>query len=434
MLHTVAKETHPASPAGSDQGGQITWPVWPEVARNAERYVLDAIHSGRWAISSLYNGAPLYEQRFAKEFSEYLGADFCIPTDHGSSALVIALEALGADYGSEVVIPAMTWTATATAVFRAGLVPVIADVDPETGCLTPETIREAVSGRTAAIIVVHWACVMADMPAIMRFAEHHSLAVIEDAAQAHGAAWEGRRAGTFGHFGCFSMQHAKVLTCGEGGAVVTSDGTAARRLEELRADSRSYRTTPVMGQLELHESASIMGANFGIDEISAALLVAQLEMLPAQQAKRTANYHLLDDLLGDCDDVTLLSRDPRQDTLSLYEVPILFPRQRGVTEQLASSLSSTLGVRVYQPRVPLHRSALLQPQTKPTLGPLAEHYIQRLGQRTFPGAEHLANSAVLLHHSAFLASAEHIHFIAEAVKNAAAHDLSEADVLEGKKA
>ncbi|WP_406739522.1 DegT/DnrJ/EryC1/StrS family aminotransferase (plasmid) [Streptomyces sp. NBC_00853] len=405
--------------------------MWPEVSPNAEGYVLDAIRSGRWAISSLYNGASLYEQRFAKEFAEYLGADFCIPTDHGSSALVIALEALGADHGAEVVIPAMTWTATATAVFRAGLVPVIADVDPETGCLTPETIGEAISSRTAAIIVVHWACVMADIPAILRVAERNSLAVIEDAAQAHGAAWEGKRAGTLGHFGCFSMQHAKVLTCGEGGAVVTSDGAAARRLEELRADSRSYRTVPAMGQLELYESASIMGANFGIDEISAALLVAQLELLPAQQAKRTANYHLLEDLLAGCDDVTLLRRDPRQDELSLYEVPIIFPRQRGDTEQLATSLSSTLGVRVYQPRVPLHRSALLQPRTKPTLGPLAEHYIQRLGQRTFPGAEHLANSAVLLHHSAFLASAEHIHFIAEAVKNAAAHDLSEADVLEG---
>src|SRR5690606_18853822 len=135
----------------------------------------------------------LYERRFAAAFADYLGVPYCIPTDHGSSALVIALESLGLEHGSEVIVPALTWVATATAVFRAGLVPVLADVDRETGCLTAQTIEAAIGPKTRAVIVVHWACVMADMPAIMALADARGLAVIEDCAQAHGASWQGKR-------------------------------------------------------------------------------------------------------------------------------------------------------------------------------------------------------------------------------------------------
>ncbi|MGO9285348.1 MAG: DegT/DnrJ/EryC1/StrS family aminotransferase [Mycobacterium sp.] len=365
------------------------------------------------------NGANLYERKFAKAFAGYLGATYCVPTDHGSSALVIALEALGAESGAEVIVPALTWVATATAVFRAGLVPVIADVDPESGCLTPTTIEEVITSRTVAVVAVHWACVMADMPEILRIAQRHGLAVIEDAAQAHGAAWQGKRAGTFGVFGCFSMHHAKVLTCGEGGAVVTDKSDAVQRLEELRADSRSYRAKPVIGQLELKESASIMGANFGMSELSAALLCAQLELLPEQQRRRNNNYEFFARLM-ESSDVSLLRRDARQDELSVYEVPIKFPASEWSSERIAAELSDRLGVHVYVPREPLARSSLLRPATKSALRPVAEHFAQRNEGRVFPGAEHIATNSVVLHHSAFLGEPHDVQVIAAEVDAVAA--------------
>ncbi|WP_051707205.1 MULTISPECIES: DegT/DnrJ/EryC1/StrS family aminotransferase [unclassified Streptomyces] len=362
----------------------------------------------------------MYERRFAEEFARYLGARRCVPVDHGSSALIIALEALGIEHGSEVIVPALTWTATATAVFRAGLVPVLADVDPATGCLTPETVDAARTSSTRAVIVVHWACVMADVPAIGAAVAPHGIAIVEDAAQAHGAAWEGRRAGTLGDFGCFSMQHAKVLTCGEGGALVTDRVELVQRLEELRADSRSHRARPLPGQLELAETASVMGANFGIDELSAALLCAQLEILPEQHARRNANYHLLERLLEDIDGVSPLRRDPRQDELSLYEVPLVFHDSAWPNARIAEEMSRELGVRVYTPREPLDRSPLLRPDSKPGLRPLAERFNRRNAGRRFPGAAHLSSSAVLLHHSAFLGGEDSMHALGDAVRALAA--------------
>jgi dTDP-4-amino-4,6-dideoxygalactose transaminase len=392
------------------------WPTWPEVAPGAERAVLAALHSGRWAISSTYNGSPLYERRFAEEFARYLGAEHCIPTDHGSSALVIALESLGLEYGTEVVVPTMTWVATASAVLRAGLVPVLADVDPDSGCLTAETVEPVLGPRTGAILVVHWACVMADMPAILALANQRGIAVVEDAAQAHGAAIAGRRAGTFGRLGCFSMQHAKVLTCGEGGAVVTGDARLAHRLQELRADSRRYVDRPVVGQLELQETASVMGANFGLDDVSAALLCAQLEILDEQHERRRRNYRLLGRLLGDVPGVRLLREHPQQDRLSLYEVPLLFDLDPRENQDLDRALAAELQVKAYRARAPLYRSSLLQPWTKTGLGELVGAFAARNENRSFPGADSISASAVVFHHSVFLGDEDDMHDLASAVR------------------
>ena len=142
---------------------ECRWPEWPTPAGDSSRMLASVLHSGRWAITSPGKGE-LFERRFARMFAEYVGVRFCIPVDHGSSALVVALESLGLDYGDTVLVPAITWVATATAVLRAGLVPVLADVDAQTGCLPPESVRRGAGAR--AVIPVHWACAMADVPAI----------------------------------------------------------------------------------------------------------------------------------------------------------------------------------------------------------------------------------------------------------------------------
>ncbi|GAA3733665.1 3-amino-5-hydroxybenzoate synthase [Plantactinospora mayteni] len=396
------------------------WPGWPVPGPAAESHLAEVLHGGRWAITSPRRG-DLFERRFARMFARYVGTRHCVPTDHGSSALVIALESLGLAYGDPVLVPALTWTACATAVLRAGLLPVLADVDPETGCLDVSALRADDDVR--AVVAVHWACGMADIPAIEEFASVRGIQVVEDAAQAHGARWLGRPAGSLGRLGCFSMQHSKVLTCGEGGAVVTDDDALLTRLEELRADSRSWRDDARPGELDLRESATVLGANFCLSEFGAALLCAQLPQLDAQNAVRERNYERLRELLVDVPGVRLLTRRPEQDRVSLYEVPVVFdplPPHRD-NSWVAAALTAEVGMRAYPPRAPLQRSPLLRPWTKPALAPLSERFVARHRGRVFPGADRLARHAVLLHHSAFLGPESDMLDLARGIAKVAGH-------------
>jgi L-glutamine:2-deoxy-scyllo-inosose/3-amino-2,3-dideoxy-scyllo-inosose aminotransferase len=196
---------------------------------------------------------------------------------------------------------------------------------------------------------------------------------------------------------------------------VTGDTGLAHRLQELRADSRRWVDRPVQGQLELRETASMMGANFGLDEVSAALLCAQLEILDEQHERRNRNYRLLGSLLAGVPGVRLLREHPRQDRLSLYEVPLLFDTgQDG--DDIARALTAELQVRAYRPRTPLYRSSLLRPWTKTSLGSLATRFAERNDDKSFPGAESLAEAAVVFHHSAFLGDEQDMRDIATAVR------------------
>jgi L-glutamine:2-deoxy-scyllo-inosose/3-amino-2,3-dideoxy-scyllo-inosose aminotransferase len=404
----------PVRPAGR------RWPAWPVPAEDAERLLISVLHSRRWAISSP-EGSDLFERRFASMFADYAGARHCIPVDHGSSALVIALEALGLDYGDAVLVPALTWTASATAVLRAGLVPILVDVDRRTGCVRPEDLDVDVEAR--AVIAVHWACAMADVPAIGAVAAARGMTVIEDCAQAHGARWRGRSAGTMGRLGCFSFQHGKVLTCGEGGAVVTDDDELAPVLEELRADSRRYRSDRApRGHLDLVETASIMGANFCLNEFGAAVLCAQLGTLDAQHQIRNRNHALLTGLISGIPGVRLLQPAPEQTTMSMYEPTIVFERlPAGMTnQQVAAALTAELGARVYVTDDPLHRSRLLQPGTKPALAPLARRFVEYHHGRRYPNTDHLADHSVQVHHRVFLGGEEDMADVAGAIEKVVA--------------
>ncbi|MFD9498814.1 DegT/DnrJ/EryC1/StrS family aminotransferase [Streptomyces sp. NPDC060035] len=401
------------------RAGDRPWPDWPQPAPGAAAALTDVLHSGRWAISSPSRGE-LYERRFARLFQDYLGVRHCVPVDHGSSALVIALEALGLEYGDVVLVPALTWVASASAVLRAGLVPVLADVSPETGCMEADGLDLDIGAR--AVIVVHWSAVMADIPAISSAVDGRGITVVEDAAQAHGARWQGRSAGTLGRLGCFSMQHGKVLSCGEGGAVVTDDNVLAGVLQELRADSRRYRDDVARpGELDLSETASVMGSNFCLGEFAAALLCEQLGVLDAQHETRNRNYEHLAKLLDDIPGVRMPRPRPEQDRMSVYEVPIVFdrlPPGRSHTE-VSQALTAELGVRFYGAREPLDRSRLLRPATKPGLAPLAARFEELQRGRSYPGAEHLARHTVLTHHSTLLGTEEDMADIADAVAKVA---------------
>ncbi|HEY0806889.1 MAG TPA: DegT/DnrJ/EryC1/StrS family aminotransferase, partial [Pseudonocardiaceae bacterium] len=276
------------------------WAAWPQPAPGAADALTAVLYSGRWAITSPYNGSTTNERTFTTQFADYLGAKYCVATANGTGALMVALEACGVGAGDEVIVPAISWIASASTILGVNAVPVFVDVDPDTLCLDPAAVAAAITPATKAIVVVHLYSAVAALDALTAVAQRHGIALIEDSAQAHGATFHGRKVGTFGAVGTFSMHHTKVLTSGEGGAVVTDDPILARRAEHLRADGRCRPDRPpALGQAELVETGELMGSNRCLSEFQAALLRTQLPLLDMQNEVRARNAAMLDALLRD---------------------------------------------------------------------------------------------------------------------------------------
>lgn len=215
-------------------------------------------------------------EAFEQDFSDYCESGFCIGASNGLDALVLALRAAGVGPGDEVIVPSHTFIATwlAVSVIGAQLIPV--EVSRDTFNLLPEAVDAAVGPRTKAIIPVHLYGQPADMEPILAIAERHGLFVLEDAAQAHGARYKGRRVGSLGHAAAFSFYPAKNLgALGDGGAVVTSDPELAQRIRRLR----NYGSS----QKYVHES---QGVNARLDELQAAFLRVKLKYLDEWNGRR----------------------------------------------------------------------------------------------------------------------------------------------------
>ncbi|HEV8145966.1 MAG TPA: aminotransferase class I/II-fold pyridoxal phosphate-dependent enzyme, partial [Bryobacteraceae bacterium] len=193
------------------------WPQHSAADRERVAAVVESGHWGGYPVPSRWAG------EFAQRFADLHNAKYGLCLANGTIALVAALQAAGIKFGDEVIVPAYTWDGTATAVLFAGGVPIFADVDPDTYCLSVESARAAITPRTRAILPVHLAMRFADMDGLMQLARENNLKVIEDCAHAHGGSYRGRGAGSIGDLGCFSFQESKLMTAGEGGIVITSD-------------------------------------------------------------------------------------------------------------------------------------------------------------------------------------------------------------------
>ncbi|WP_292976620.1 DegT/DnrJ/EryC1/StrS family aminotransferase [Mycobacterium sp.] len=400
------------------------WPEWPQQDQATIERVTAALTSGRWTLTGGWTGVEPYERRFANRFAEFLGVPYCVSTDHGSSSLAIALEAVGVGAGDEVVVPVFTWVATASAVLNVNAVPVFADVDPDTGCVSPAAIAAAITKRTKALIVVHLHSRMADMDAVGALAQRHGVAVVEDCAQAHGARWKGRAAGSLGTVGAFSMQQGKVLTCGEGGAVSTSDARLYDRLQQLRADSRRYpQANPAVGYPYLAEACEVMGTNHCLPELSAALLLDQLERLPAQLQQRAHASDLLDAELARLPGLRPLARPAQLDLPSVFAYGVRRDSEAfadAPTEQVCAAVAAELGVRVHRADRPLHHNPLYCPETKPRYRWLRDRLRPPPGTR-FPHSEQLYDTLMLLPHRVLLSTAAGLEAVVAAFDKVARH-------------
>ena len=270
----------------------------PDVGDREFERVREVLASGRLA------DGPVVRE-FEREFAEYCGADRGVATANGTAALQTALRAVGIGEGDAVVTTPLSFVASANAVRLCGARPVFADVDPETYTLDPDAVEAAVEANddVAAILPVHLYGLPAEMGRLTEVAAAHDLALIEDAAQAHGATCDGRRVGTFGDAGCFSFYPTKNMTTGEGGMVVTDDDgvadRAARFVNHGRADAAAHG----------YDHVSV-GHNLRLTSLAAAIGLEQLRKLPAYNERRQRNAARLTAALSDVPELVLPTEPP----------------------------------------------------------------------------------------------------------------------------
>lgn len=266
------------------------FPVWPSYAEDEIAAVEAVLRSGKVNYWSGDQGTS-----FEREFAEYIGARHAIALANGTLALEAALLALKIGPGDEVIVPARTFIATASSVAMCGATPVVADIDPESGNITVAAIEAAMSEYTRAVIVVHlggWPC---DMPAIMALAEARGLKVIEDCAQAHGAAIDGRRVGSFGYAAAFSFCQDKIITTGgEGGMLVTSDEQVWRMAWACKDHGRDYDSVYHHEHGPGHRwLCTTFGSNWRLTEMQSAIGRLQLQKLSDWVAIRSSYATML---------------------------------------------------------------------------------------------------------------------------------------------
>lgn len=253
-------------------------------------YVANCIESN-W-ISSIGD----YIVKFEEGFADYCGSRYGIAVSNGTAALHLALKALGIGEGYEVIVPDLTFVATASAVTYTNARPVPVDSDPKTWNINPDRIEEKITSRTKAIIPVHLYGHPCDMDPIMEIAKRHNLKVVEDAAEAHGARYKGKKVGSIGDVGCFSFYGNKIITTGEGGMCVTSHETLAERMRFLRDHA--------MSKTKRYWHPEI-GYNYRITNIQAAIGVVQLERIDDFIERKRENARYYNSLLNRIKGVTL---------------------------------------------------------------------------------------------------------------------------------
>lgn len=361
------------------------YPIWPEYDERDLKAVTDVIKSRNWG-GFPYPGPRTVE--FLQKFAEMQGGGFPVAMANGTVTIEVACRAGGIGWGDEVLVPALTFQATAAAPMAAGAIPVIVDVDPQTYCMDPVKVEKAITPRTRAIIPVHLGAQMTDMDAIMEIAEKHNLIVIEDCAHAHGAKWRGRGAGTIGHFGSFSLQSSKILTTGEGGVLL------CRTAEYAETAASIINCGRPMDEKHQHYT---MGANYRMAEIQAALGVVALERFPEQSRQRNETALYLEECLSEVPGVRLLRHDPRLTNRSAYIFgfaidPAVFGNKRDV---VCAALDAE-GIPAEPGYPPMNRYDLFNPLNSRLPVPSAFPEYFDMSKVSLPQAEKSADEGVFL--------------------------------------
>lgn len=279
------------------------WSSWPIHDEAEETALMSVLKSGKWWFGEKV-------QEFEAEYAAFQGAKYAVTCTNGTTAIEMALRALGVVEGDEVIVPCYSFIATASAVVTIGAIPVFVDILPDTLCMDPDDVEAKITSATKAIVPVHVAGLIADMNRINAIAEKHNLIVMEDAAHAWGSQLEGKGAGTLSRAGTFSFQESKNITAGEGGILVTDDSEIADLCRSFTHCGRA----PGAAWYD-HD---FLGSNLRMTEFQAAILSVQLGRLEEQIAVRERSAGILRSVLGDLDALQLPVEAPRMTRRSYH--------------------------------------------------------------------------------------------------------------------
>ena len=397
------------------------WPQWPVWDKKEEKALLETLNSGVWS----YNGPR--EAEFNKSFAEFTGVKYAISVANGTVSLQLALEACGIGLGDEVILPGLTWQATAATILDVNALPVLVDVCEDTWCIDPKEVEKAITPNTKAIIPVHLYGSFADMDEILRIAKKHNLYVIEDCAHKHGGEWRGKKAGSIGDIGSFSYQLSKHLTAGEGGSVTTNNFELYERLDALRNCGRrpegENAAKANKGEGVYFDAGNFLqSGNYRITEFQAAILIEGLKRLPEQNHNRDENGIYLNSLLRSMPGVKPMKRDKRETKEAYFNFAFRYNKEefKGLPiKKFRDALTAELGIEVTGSYVPLNRCSLYAPLTKPARHKLNNKYWAAINPSRFklPVCERIHfEESVCVHHKILMGTRADMDLVAAAIK------------------
>jgi perosamine synthetase len=339
----------------------------PRIGEEEVEAVVRVLRSG--LLTQGLGAGPMVTQ-FEKKFAEFAGVKHAIAVNTGTAALHSAIVAAGVKTGAEVILPSFTFVATAEAVVMAGGKPVFTDIDPETYNISPAEIEKAVTKKTKAIVPVDLYGLPAEIKPIREIVAEHDLAVVEDAAQAHGATYAGKPAGVSADVACWSLYASKNMTTGEGGVITTGNDEMAETMRLMRTHGEKAKYASLM-----------LGYNYRMSEIQAAIGLVQLEKLPAFVAKRRENARRLTRILSKTEKLQLPGEPKgREHSWYLYTVRLKNATENERNKIVVELRKKGIGAEVYYTN-PVH---------------LMPYYRDSFGRRKLPETEKAAKQVFSL--------------------------------------
>lgn len=318
----------------------------PWITESDRKAVSEALKS-RWL-----TGGPRAVQ-FEKAFASYVGTDYCVSVNSCTSALHLAMRVLNIKQGEEVIVPTLTFAATANAPIFCGAKPVFADIDEKTFNISPEDILEKITRRTRVIIPVHYGGQPCGMKEIGEIAEDHRLHIVEDCAHSLGSQYRGKKTGSFGIIGCFSFYPTKIITTLEGGMITTNDGKLAKRLKILREHGMTKSAVDRESEAAFNYDIIDLGYNYRLNEVQAALGISQLERIEEGIEKRIKIADYYTKLLKFNGIAPPFRAKNRSHIFHLYVIKILEDKAGITRDELGKRLmENMIGVSVHY--TPLH--------------------------------------------------------------------------------
>ncbi len=381
-------------------------PEWPQVDEDDKRALIEALESRRWC--RLYAGSKA--ELFESAFSEYHDAKYGVAVANGTVALELALKTLGVTYGDRVLVPAVTFVATASAATEVGAIPIFVDIDPETATMSPEALERSIAKRVKAAIVVHYGGYPADFDQVLPIVEKHDIFLVEDCAHAHGTEWRGRKVGAMGDIGCFSFQESKSLAAGEGGIVLTDDGELADKARLIHNIGR------VVGRPGYEHY--ILSSNYRLSELQAALLLSKLKSLPKEVETKHSNGEYLAGKLRRIGGIEPLKRDPRITKRGYYYFVMRYNREefRGLSkERFLQALRAEQVPAGSGYGMPLYKQPAFKKENLKRVIPKAIN-VPDYEHLYLPGSEEFIAREITLPHEILLADREALDLVVSSIE------------------